>query len=248
MLPTITMTAPDFPLVEPGNDVARMVLDNMPFAFKDGDIVALAQKIISKSEGRYAALSTITPSTRANELAEIAQKDPRVVELILRESSEILRVRPGIIISLHRRGWIMANAGIDASNVDDDDHVLLLPEDPDASAEKIRTFVRNETGREIGVLITDSWGRPWRMGSVGFAIGAAGIPTLVDLRGKPDLRGRFLQHTDVGTGDELASATSLLMGQANEGRPMVVVRGFRCSAPARNAGDLIRPAEIDLFR
>ena len=142
----------------------------------------------------------------------------------------------------------MANAGIDASNVDDDDHVLLLPEDPDASAEKIRTFVRNETGRDIGVLITDSWGRPWRMGSVGFAIGAAGIPTLVDLRGQPDLRGRFLQHTDVGTGDELASATSLLMGQANEGRPMVVVRGFHSSAPVRNAGDLIRPAEIDLFR
>ena len=142
----------------------------------------------------------------------------------------------------------MANAGIDASNIDSDDDVLLLPLDPDASAAGIREVVRRETGRDVGVLINDSWGRPWRMGSVGFAVGAAGIPALVDMRGEPDLRGRFLQHTDIGIGDELASAASLLMGQANEGRPMVVLRGFRLAAPAKDAASLIRPAEMDLFR
>jgi coenzyme F420-0:L-glutamate ligase/coenzyme F420-1:gamma-L-glutamate ligase len=244
----ITMTAPEFPLIRPGDNLADIILEHMPFAVEDGDIIALAQKVVSKAEGRYVALAQVSPSPRAIEIAEVAQKDPRLVELILAESREILRVLPGIVISLHRKGWIMANAGIDASNIDSDDDVLLLPLDPDASAAGIREVVRRETGRDVGVLINDSWGRPWRMGSVGFAVGAAGIPALVDMRGEPDLRGRFLQHTDIGIGDELASAASLLMGQANEGRPMVVLRGFRLAAPAKDAASLIRPAEMDLFR
>ena len=179
----ITMTAPEFPLIRPGDNLADIILANMPFVVEDGDIIALAQKVVSKAEGRYVALAQVSPSPRAIEIAEVAQKDPRLVELILAESSEILRVLPGNVISLHRKGWIMANAGIDASNIDSDDHVLLLPLDPDASAAGIREVVRRETGRDVGVLINDSWGRPWRMGSVGFAVGAAGVPALVDMRG-----------------------------------------------------------------
>jgi coenzyme F420-0:L-glutamate ligase/coenzyme F420-1:gamma-L-glutamate ligase len=219
----------------------------------DGDVVVIAQKIISKAEGRHVNLEVIAPSVAAIKLARRAEKDPRVVELILQESAEVLRVRPGLIIVEHRLGFVCANAGIDHSNVtspkgEGDDWVLLLPENPDLSAEKIRASIVAASGQKIGVLIIDSHGRPWRLGTIGVAIGIAGLPGLVDLRGQDDLFGFRLQSTEVGVADELAGAASLLMGQAAEGTPVVHIRGLPYPLRDGRMVELLRPKDMDLFR
>jgi coenzyme F420-0:L-glutamate ligase/coenzyme F420-1:gamma-L-glutamate ligase len=184
-------------------------------------------------------------------MAAVANKDPRVVELILSEAAEVLRCAPGVIIVEDRRGFIMANAGIDASNVEGpegSESVLLLPVDPDASAARIRAELHARAGVSVGVVINDSFGRAWRLGTVGTAIGAAGLPTLLDLRGLPDRNGRILQSSELAVGDELAAAASLMMGQSNEGRPAVHVRGFPYQSYAGSASALRRPKNMDLFR
>jgi len=210
----------------------------------------VAQKIISKAEGRLIDPAEVEPGDHALELAERVGKDPRLVELILRESDEVSRVRPGVLIVRHRLGFTSANAGIDRSNVGpgDAERVLLLPLDPDASARRIRATIAGERGVDVGVIITDSHGRPFRLGTVGVAIGVAGLPALWDRRGEPDRYGYRLQHTDVGVADEIAAAAGLLMGQAAEGQPAVLIRGLRLPPGDGRASDLVRPKELDLYR
>ena len=244
------------PLIRHGNDLADIVVkalreNKIPLA--DDDILVFAQKIISKAEGRAVNLAAITPSPRALELARQTEKDPRVVELILQESNEVLRLRVGAIIVEHKLGFVCANAGIDHSNVAGagdaaEEWVLLLPADPDRSAEQLRQAVQSQTGKRIGVLVIDSHGRAWRNGTVGTAIGIAGLPGLHDLRGQPDLFGYTLQVTQVGVADELAAAASLVMGQAAEMTPVVHARGFPYSLREGKLNELIRPKEQDLFR
>lgn len=217
------------------------------------DILVLAQKIVSKSEGRLVNLTEIIPSNEAIKIAQQSEKDARFVELVLRESKAILRVRPGLIVVEHRCGFICANAGIDHSNVQGDwgnpeDWVLLLPEDADRSAKKLQEELEQRCGLKLGILIIDSHGRAWRMGTAGVAIGMAGVPGLVDLRGQPDLFGYQLRVTQVGAADELASAASLIMGQAAEGSPIVHVRGFPYALRESSITELLRPKENDLFR
>lgn len=216
---------------------------------RDHDVVVLAQKIVSKSEGRIVSLDTVTPSPRAVELGATVLKDPRLVELILRESKEVLRAVPNVLIVEHRLGFVMANAGIDHSNVDGgEDQVLLLPADPDGSARALRARFKEIAGVEVGIVINDSWGRAWRMGTTGAAIGVAGLAALVDMRGLPDMNGRVLRVTEVAHADEIASAASLVMGQSNEGQPAVIVRGLGPPARDGNGRELVRPRKMDLFR
>jgi coenzyme F420-0:L-glutamate ligase/coenzyme F420-1:gamma-L-glutamate ligase len=242
------------PLVKAGDDLSAIVLDAVAgneLALADGDVVVLAQKIVSKSEGRIVDLSTVTPSARAQELAREGDKDPRLVEVILSESTEVLRSKPGALIVVHRLGFVCANAGIDQSNLgagSDDSHCLLLPLDPDASAAKLRGALRAKTGKKLAVLIIDSWGRAWRNGTMGHAIGVSGMPGLLDLRTNPDLFGRELKHSELGLADEVAAAASLVMGQAAEGRPVVLARGVPYERREGRAADLIRSKSIDLFR
>jgi coenzyme F420-0:L-glutamate ligase / coenzyme F420-1:gamma-L-glutamate ligase len=240
--------------VRPGDDLCALALDSLASngeTLQDGDILVLAQKIVSKSESRYADLGAVTPSSEAVKLAGDVNKDARLVQLILNESREIVRHRPGVLIVVHRLGYVLANAGIDASNIEPeygDDTVLLLPEDPDASAEKLRADIRNAAGINIGVVINDSLGRAWRNGTMGVALGVAGIPGLLDLRGREDLMGRELRVSEIGVADELASAASIVMGQADEGRPLVHVRGFPYPVAEGSGAELIREREMDLFR
>lgn len=235
--------------------MARLLLEALAradLALRDGDVLAIAQKIISKAEGRQVRLADVEPGAEAVELAAQADKDPRLVELILRESTAVSRVRRGVIIVRHRLGFTSANAGIDRSNVALDNPadvaVLLLPLDPDASAQRIREAIHTRTGRLVGIIITDSHGRPFRLGTVGVAIGVAGIPALRDRRGEADLYGYRLQHTDVGLADEIAAAAGLLMGQAAEGLPVVLVRGLRLPPGDGRATDLVRPPDQDLYQ
>jgi coenzyme F420-0:L-glutamate ligase/coenzyme F420-1:gamma-L-glutamate ligase len=251
----MTLTAlAGIPTIAPGDDLAAVAMgacESSDLALEDGDVIVLAQKIVSKAEGRAVDLRDIAPSPRALELAAVAEKDPRVVELILRESTAVLRCRPGVIIVEHRSGLVMANAGIDASNVDGtdgEDRVLLLPEDSDRSASGLRDTLRGRTGRDIGIVINDSFGRAWRNGTVGTAIGVAGPPGLWDMRGLPDRNGRVLRATEVGLADELAAAASLVMGQGSEGLPAVHVRGFPFAFRNSSVRELIRNQAIDLFR
>jgi coenzyme F420-0:L-glutamate ligase / coenzyme F420-1:gamma-L-glutamate ligase len=251
----LCLTALDgIPTIRSGADLANLVLEataRTGVVLRDGDILVLAQKIVSKAEGRFARLRDVEPSARARELAAKSGKDPRVVELILRESTEVVRVRPGVIIVAHRLGLVMANAGIDASNVEGEDGgelVLLLPKDPDASAARLRERIRAAAGVDLGVIINDSVGRAWRLGTVGTAIGVAGLPGLLDLRGRPDRTGRALQVTEVGVADEVAAAASLIMGQAAEGRPVIHMRGFPYPQRVGGAAELVRPKDQDLFR
>jgi coenzyme F420-0:L-glutamate ligase/coenzyme F420-1:gamma-L-glutamate ligase len=242
------------PLVREGDDLCEIILAALARSGEtllSGDTVVLAQKIVSKAQGRYVELASVTPSARALELAKVVEKDPRLIELILGESSEVLRIRRDVVVVVHRLGFVMANAGIDFSNAEaneGDTRVLLLPSDPDGECERLRRELLERTGAHIGIIINDSHGRAWRNGSVGVAIGASGVPALLDLRGKPDLFGRALKITQVGLADELAAAASLLMGQADEGTPMVVVRGVRFEGREGRAADLIRSKELDLFR
>ncbi len=254
MAASMSLTAlPGFPRIRPGDDLAALILEGLEAAalrLEAGDVIVVAQKVVSKAEGRLVDLQDVTPSAPAHELAERAEKDPRLVELILLESREVLRVRPGLIIVEHRLGFVCANAGIDHSNVDQaaGERVLLLPEDPDASARRLRDRLEAACGVRPAVLIIDSHGRAWRMGTVGVAIGVAGLPALLDLRGRPDLFGRRLQVTQVGLADEVAAAASLLMGQADEGCPVVHLRGLRYPPHDGSLAELLRPRELDLFR
>jgi coenzyme F420-0:L-glutamate ligase / coenzyme F420-1:gamma-L-glutamate ligase len=255
-MPLILTPLTGLPLVEPGDRLDELILEAIEGAgisLADGDILVLAQKIVSKAEGRLVNLATVAPSPRAIELAGQVEKDPRLVELILRESREVLRTRPGAIIVEHRLGFVCANAGIDHSNVkgegsEVEEWVLLLPEDPDRSAETLRRQLETGSGAWLGVLIIDSHGRAWRNGTVGVAIGLSGLPGLVDLRGQPDLFGYQLRITQVGAADELAAAASLLMGQAAESTPVVHARGFPYPLREASLGELLRPKELDLFR
>ena len=240
------------PLVKEGDDIAGLILNGLAASgllLRRGDVLVIAQKIVSKAEGRVVDLRGVTPSPRAKQLAAEVDKDPRLVELILRESTEVVRHRKGVLVVAHRSGIVLANAGIDASNVaGDEHHVLLLPEDCNRSCHDIRARLGVRTGIEPAVLIIDSLGRAWRNGTVGVALGAAGLPALLDLRGTPDLFGRELRSTEVGIADEIAAAASMLMGQAGEGTPIVLLRGLNLPDADGSAADLIRPREIDLFR
>lgn len=254
--PLILTALPQIPLVQPGDNLGPIIhqaVNEADIKPLDGDIFVIAQKIVSKSEGRLVNLASVNPSHRAIELAGVTTKDPRIVELILQESSEILRTRLGMIIVEHRLGFVCANAGIDHSNVKGDEingeeWVLLLPKDPDDSASKIRQFLEDAFSVRLGVMIIDSHGRAWRMGTTGVAIGLAGLPGLVDLRGISDLFGYVLQVTQVGVADELAAAASLVMGQAAEATPVVHVRGFPYPLRESTLTELLRPREMDMFR
>jgi coenzyme F420-0:L-glutamate ligase/coenzyme F420-1:gamma-L-glutamate ligase len=252
--PALTLTAlPGIPMVRPGDDLAAIVVAATREAAlipAHGDVFAVAQKVVSKAEGRYVDLATVTPSPRALELAAGTGKDPRHVEVILCESTEVLRQRKDLIIVVHRLGFIMANAGIDQSNLEPDagERVLLLPEDPDRSAAALKSRLDSAFGVSVAVMISDSFGRAWRNGVVGVAIGAAGLPSLQNRIGAPDLAGRPLRVTEIGFADEVASAAALLMGEAAEGLPVVHIRGLGWSEPASSAASLIRPKHMDLFR
>lgn len=251
---SLTLTAlAGLPLVAPGDDLAALLaaaLRRTAIAPEAGDILVVAQKVVSKAEGRIVDLRGVVPSARAAALATEVGKDARLVEIILSESSEVVRHRKDVLIVAHRLGFVMANAGVDQSNVaaDEGECVLLLPRDPDASAAALKTKLDREFGAELGVIINDSFGRAWRNGVVGVALGAAGVPSLRDMVGAPDLFGRQMRVTEVAVADEIAAAASLLMGQAAEGQPAVHVRGLVCDAPAVPASALLRPKEMDLFR
>jgi coenzyme F420-0:L-glutamate ligase/coenzyme F420-1:gamma-L-glutamate ligase len=217
----------------------------------DGDILIIAQKVVSKAEGRFVDLVEVVPSARALALANEVNKDARLVEVILSESDEVVRHKRDVLIVAHRLGFVMANAGVDQSNVApaaDGERVLLLPRDPDASAAALKARLDGEFGVDLAVVINDSFGRPWRNGAVGVALGAAGIPALQNLIGAPDLFGRRMRVSEVALADEIASAASLLMGQSDEGQPAVHLRGLHCGAPAAPASALVRSRELDMFR
>ncbi len=254
---SLVLTAlPHIPMVQPGDDLVEIILHGLTEAkvsLQDGDILVIAQKIVSKAEGRRVNLVTVQPSEKALSLGKKIEKDPRLVELILRESNQVLRTRLGTIIVEHRLGVVCANAGIDHSNVagegnSREEWVLLLPENPDVSAQSIRERLEKDSSIRLGVMIIDSHGRAWRQGVVGVAIGLAGLPGLVDMRGKSDLFGYNLRITTIGAADELAAAASLLMGQAGEATPIVHVRGFPYPLRDGTLQELLRPKDQDLFR
>jgi coenzyme F420-0:L-glutamate ligase/coenzyme F420-1:gamma-L-glutamate ligase len=239
-------------MVREGDDIAALIIAALGSReLRGGDVIVVAQKIVSKAEGCTVDLATVTPSAEATKLAAEVDKDPRLVEVILSQSTRVVRSRPNLIIVQHRLGFVMANAGVDQSNVASADgvhRVLLLPRDPDASAGALRLALQQRYDVPIGVVISDSFGRAWRRGTCGIAIGAAGLPSLIDLRGQPDLFGRTLEVSIIGFADEIAAAASLLQGQAAEAQPVVLVRGLNWSAPSAPAADLVRPLEEDLFR
>jgi coenzyme F420-0:L-glutamate ligase/coenzyme F420-1:gamma-L-glutamate ligase len=244
------------PLVQPGDDLVSIILAGLQqtgIVLQDKDILVLAQKIVSKAEGRLVKLASVTPSDRANQLAKETEKDPRFVELVLNESQSVLRLRPGTIVVEHKLGFVCASAGIDHSNVAgegnaDAEWVLLLPKNPDLSAQIVQQGLIDASGAKVGVLIIDSHGRAWRLGVVGVAIGLAGVPGVVDMRGQPDLFGYNLRITQIAAADELAAAASLVMGQAAEGTPVVHVRGFPYPLRESSYHELLRPREQDMFR
>jgi coenzyme F420-0:L-glutamate ligase/coenzyme F420-1:gamma-L-glutamate ligase len=254
---TLTLTSlPGIPLIKPGDDLAEILLsalENAGIRMLDNDIIVLAQKIVSKSEGRLVNLNTVTPSQAAIDVAVQVEKDPRFVEMVLRESNRVVRTRPGTLIVEHKLGFVCANAGIDHSNVqgtwgEADDWILLLPVNPDASAARIRKKLETASGVRLGVMVIDSHGRAWRLGTLGTAIGLSGMPGLVDLRGVPDLFGYQLRITQVAAADELAAAASLIMGQAAELTPAILIRGFPYPLREGSLQELIRSKELDLFR
>jgi coenzyme F420-0:L-glutamate ligase / coenzyme F420-1:gamma-L-glutamate ligase len=247
---------PNIPIVQIEDDLSDIIVRGLTQAniiLQDGDILVLAQKVISKAEGRWVNLALVQPSERSIVLAQKIEKDPRLVELILRESNQVVRTRPGTIIVEHRLGFICANAGIDHSNVagngdENEEWILLLPENPDGSAREIQKKLEEKSGAQLGVMIIDSHGRAWREGVVGVAIGLSGMPGVVDMRGKSDLFGYKLKITTIGVADELAAAASLVMGQANEATPIVHVHGFPYPLRDGSLNELLRPKSQDLFR
>ncbi len=252
---SLSLTAlPNIPLIQRGDDLAGIILRGLSDAglsLENGDVLVLAQKIVSKAEGRMVRVKDVTPSPRAIELSRECGKDARFCEVVLWDTHEILRVREGLIIVETKHGWVCANAGIDRSNVaphDADDWVLRLPEDADRSARALRERLRQTTARDVGIIVNDTHGRAWRNGAIGVAIGVAGLPAVQDLRGRTDLFGYHLQVTTIGLADQVASAASLLQGQADEGRPIVHVRGVPMSGREGSASEIVREKELDLFR
>jgi coenzyme F420-0:L-glutamate ligase/coenzyme F420-1:gamma-L-glutamate ligase len=250
----ITLTALGaLPLVEAGDDLAALLTAAIRCARitpANRDVLVVAQKIVSKAEGRTVDLTGIVPGACATKLAAVVCKDPRLVEVILAQSSEVVGYKKDVLVVAHRLGFVMANAGVDQSNVgrEESECVLLLPEDPDGSAQALKARLDFEFDIDLGVVINDSFGRPWRQGVVGVALGAAGVPALRNLIGAPDLFGRKMRVTEVATADEIASAASLLMGQGDEGIPAVHVRGIAFPDEPAPASALIRPRELDMFR
>lgn len=251
---TISFIAvPGMPDIVPGTDLAAAVsrglhaLDFIPAA---GDLLIVAQKIVSKAEGRIVDLRTVMPSVEAQQLARVTGKDARLVEVVLWETQEVVRAAPDVLIVRHRLGFVVANAGVDRSNVDASsaEPALLLPSDPDASAAQLRERISARIGRPIGVIVSDSFGRPWRNGVVNVALGVSGLPAVVDRRGEPDRYGRSLEVTEVAFADAIAAGAALVMGEAAEGTPVVLVRGLQWRAPDSNGQALIRPRSEDLFR
>ncbi|HEY0681230.1 MAG TPA: coenzyme F420-0:L-glutamate ligase [Steroidobacter sp.] len=251
---SVAFTAlPGLPEIAAGADLPQLIaaaveragLTPAPF-----DVVVVAQKIVSKAEGCVVDLRTVTPSPRGLELAATTRKDPRLVEVVLSESQEVLRAVPNVLIVRHRLGYVMANAGVDRSNVPaaDQDRVLLLPEDPDASAARLRHELMTRWQVPVAVLISDSFGRAWRHGVVNVALGVAGLPSILDRRGEYDREGRALEMTEVALADAIAAGAALVMGEANEGTPVVIARGLEWTASERNGAALLRPMEQDLFR
>jgi len=241
--------------VQPGDDLAALVqagLQQNGLAVRDGDVLVLAQKIVSKAEGRLVELDTVQPSARALELAQIVKKDARLVELVLAESTHVLRAIPHVLIVRHRGGHVMANAGIDHSNIapgsNGREQVLLLPLDANASATALRAQLQARLGCTLGIVISDSFGRPWRNGVVNVALGSAGLPALIDRRGEQDMYGRTLEVTQVAFADAIAAAAGLAMGEGAEGTPLVLAQGLRWQAAERDVASLIRPLEEDLFK
>lgn len=253
--PALTLTAiPDLPPVEPGDDLAAILIDGLAragIAPAARDVLVVAQKVVSKAENRYRDLGAVTPSDRARDLARAVDKDPRLVEVILSESEAVVAHKPGVLVVAHRLGFVLANAGVDRSNVKSEpgaERVLLLPEDPDASAAALKARLDAHFETEIAVIVSDSLGRAWRNGVTGIALGAAGLPALRDMIGRKDLFGRTLDVTQTGFADDIAAAASLLMGQADEGLPAVLLRGLAWHEPPSNARALLRPKDEDLFR
>ncbi len=252
---TLTMTAlPDFPLVEPGDDLVAFILSTLSktkLSLEDGDVLVLAQKVVSKAEDQYRYLNAVVPSKQAIKLAAEIDKDPRLAELILSESNEVVRKRPGVVVVEHRLGYVHANAGIDKSNISsatDNPRVLLLPVDSDKSAARLREQIRQQTQKTVFIIINDSAGRAWRNGTVGMAIGTAGFEPVENLIGDEDLFQRPMEVTEVAVADELAAAASFMMGQAAEGSPVVHIRGARLKSADCGSASLIRDKSKDLFR
>ncbi len=253
--PALTVTALEgIPGVRPGDDLAALLIaaiERGGLAPRARDIVVVAQKIVSKAEGRYFDLADIEPGSAAREIAALTGKDAHLVEAILSQAAEILRAAPGVLIAVTRHGLVMANAGVDQSNLEAGDEgrrVLLLPEQPDASAAALKERLDAHFRSDLGVIVSDSTGRAWRLGTVGLAIGAAGVPSLLDRRGERDLAGRPLEATEVGFADAVAAAAVLAMGEAAEARPAALVRGLAWTAAPHPASALLRPKTQDLFR
>ncbi|MEI7987766.1 MAG: coenzyme F420-0:L-glutamate ligase [Chloroflexota bacterium] len=249
--PLVLSPLEGIPLIQAGDDLVGFILQaskRQSIPLQNNDIFVITQKIISKAEGRIVDLKTVEPSAYALDLAGETHKDPRLVELILRESNAVIRVGHDVIVVEHKLGFVCANAGVDQSNIEPPERALLLPEDPDESARRIRQQLEVETGMHLGVLIIDSHGRSWRVGVIGVSVGLSGMPGVVDLRGKSDLFDRTLRITVVAAADELAAAASLVMGEANEGTPVVHVRGFPYPLEDGNMSQLLRSRETDLFR
>ncbi|NKC01628.1 MAG: coenzyme F420-0:L-glutamate ligase [Pseudomonadales bacterium] len=255
------MTTPGFavvpvsgmPMVEPGDDLCAQILDALQrneLNLVNGDVICIAQKVVSKAEGQLIDLNDVTPSQRAIALGEETEKDPRLVELILQESTDILRQRIGVLIVRHKLGMVGAHAGIDQSNVDHEggEKALLLPKDPDASARNLASAISERLGVSVGIIITDSHNRPWRMGTIGAAIGCAGITVLDDHRGGEDVYGRELKVTLINRADALAAAATLVMGETTEKIPLALIRGLPSENSEQAAADINRPLEEDLFR
>jgi coenzyme F420-0:L-glutamate ligase / coenzyme F420-1:gamma-L-glutamate ligase len=252
MRPVSLLPLGGLPLVRPGDDLAALILAGLAregWSLADGDVVVVAQKVVSKTDGRLVNLGDVTPDAEAERLAAIVGKDPRFVATVLSESAAVLRAVPGVLIVETKLGFVCANAGVDHSNVAGaEDWVALLPADPDASAARIRAALRAASGADIAVIVNDSHGRAWREGAVGVAVGAAGIAAVTDMRGRADLFDRHLRVTTVGVIDELAAAASLVMGQSDEGVPVVIVRGARYPRGEGGARAICRPRARDLFR
>ena len=241
---------PDIPQIQPGDDLVSILLDAIDrskVGLKNGDILVMCQKIVSKAEGAVVDLKTVEPSDFAHQIADQWEKDPRIVEVVLRESNRIVMMKNGVVITETKRGWVCANSGVDASNTLADDIVIVLPEDPDKSAKDMRVAIQERCNISIGIVITDTFGRPWRDGLVEFALGVSGFEGLLDLRGGEDLQGRELSHTVISVADELACAAGLLM-EKSAAVPAVIVRGYKYVPAEGNGQVLIRPAEADLFR
>jgi coenzyme F420-0:L-glutamate ligase/coenzyme F420-1:gamma-L-glutamate ligase len=243
---------PDIPLIQAGDDILSIALEKIAqtdLSLQDGDVLVISSKILSKSEGRRIALDSVCPSDEAKQLAEETGKDPRIVELILQDSVMVSRKRRGVLVTAHRLGFVSANSGIDQSNLlDGDNHVLVLPADPDQTAEEFRDIIYQRLGVDVGIVVSDTHGRPFRVGNIGVAIGVAGLPAVKDLRGRKDLYGRTLEISQQAYADLVASAAHLLCGEADEGYPVILLRGVDIAPPHGKARDMNRLPENDLYR